>query len=94
MRGWKAKIASNDPPYVILLCKDRLAFTEHFTAAIHSSNLFDDILVRLPCLMAGDEMQTFHLSTYLRPFDSKVRRSQCLMNQGRSGSGCIRSGSP
>lgn len=54
--------ADNDPPYDELFRKDRLAFTEHFASAIHSSGLPDDIMVRLPSIMVDDELQVFHSS--------------------------------
>ncbi|KAG1800570.1 uncharacterized protein BJ212DRAFT_1487957 [Suillus subaureus] len=55
--------ASNDPPYKELFRKDRLAFTEHFTAAIRSFSLSNDsdIPARSPFLMTDDELQTFQL---------------------------------
>jgi len=54
--------AGNNPLHDELFRKDRLTFTEHFTSAIHSSNLPEDISARLPALLADDELQTFQLS--------------------------------
>ena len=54
--------ADNDAPYDELFRKDRLAFTEHFASAIHSSGIPDDIMVHLPSIMLDDELQIFHSS--------------------------------
>jgi len=54
--------ADNDPPRDELFRKDRLAFTEHFASAIHSSGLPDDITIHLPSIMTDDELQVFHSS--------------------------------
>jgi hypothetical protein len=52
----------SDPPHDERFRGDRLAFTEHFTSAICSSSLHDDIVAGLPSLIADDELQVFQLS--------------------------------
>jgi len=53
--------ADNDPLHDAFR-KDRLVFIDHFTSTISSSGLRDDIAIRLPFIMADDELQLFHLS--------------------------------
>jgi thiaminase len=52
----------HDPPHDKLFREDRLAFTDHFTSAVHASSLPADIAAGLPSLLIDDELQTFQLS--------------------------------
>ncbi|TFK32240.1 hypothetical protein BDQ12DRAFT_716531 [Crucibulum laeve] len=54
--------AGNNLPHDTLLHKDRLAFIDHFSSAISSSDLHDDIVVHLLSIMANDELQVFQSS--------------------------------
>ncbi|PPQ93382.1 hypothetical protein CVT25_007091 [Psilocybe cyanescens] len=50
---------SDDPSHDELFLEDRLSFIKHFSSALHSSGLPDDIAAQLPPIVENEEQQVF-----------------------------------